>query len=86
MDRQALLSKETLTVHEAALLIASPGLSAEAAEMQLSHAIDRGELAASITRWATEQWDGERLEGNIDRARTRLARCDLDRWLGRSPD
>ena len=86
MDRQTLLSKETLTVHEAGLLIASPALSAEAAEKQLSHAIDRGELPASITRWATEQWDGERLEGNIDRARTRLARRDLDHWLGRSPD
>ena len=43
--------------------------------------IDRGELVANILRWATEQWEGERLEGNIDRMRTLIQRADLDTWL-----
>ena len=28
-----------------------------------------------------EQWEGERLEGNIDRMRTFIERVDLDTWL-----
>lgn len=70
-----------LSVHQAALLLASPSLSVRDAEVRLALAIDRGELPANILRWATEQWEGERLEGNIDRMRTFVARADLDAWL-----
>ncbi|WP_153147073.1 hypothetical protein [Dechloromonas sp. H13] len=70
-----------LSLHQAAQLLASASLSVRDAEVRLALAIDRGELPANILRWATEQWEGERLEGNIDRMRTFVARADLDAWL-----
>lgn len=73
----------TLSVHAAARLLAADEPAVRTAELRLSHAIERGELAASIRRWATEQWEGERLEGNIDRRRTFIARADFDRWCER---
>ena len=81
MDREALKVKPCLSVHEAALLLADGDPAVRDAERLLSHAIDRGELPASITRWATEQWAGDQLEGNIDRTRTLIRRDDLDIWL-----
>ena len=82
MDKlQELKLKTTLNVHEAALLLASDKHSVHDAEMEISHAIHSGELAANIMRWATEQWDGTHLESNIDRMRTLVERADLDAWL-----
>ena len=75
--------QRTLSVHAAARLLAAEESALRAAELRLAHAIERGELPASITRWATEQWEGERLEGNIDRRRTFMARADFDRWCER---
>jgi len=74
-------SGTSLSLHQAAQLLASASLSVRDAEVRLALAIDRGELAANILRWATEQWEGERLEGNIDRMRTFIERADLDAWL-----
>ena len=80
-DLQQLKLKPVLSVHDAARLLSSDAASLRAAEIQLALAIDRGELPANILRWATEQWEGERLEGNIDRMRTLIQRADLDTWL-----
>lgn len=81
MDREQLNAKATLNLHEAALLVATDTMPVRDAEKLLAHAIDRGELPASILRWATEQWAGDQLQGNIDRMRTFIARTDLDAWL-----
>lgn len=81
MDLEPLKAKNTLTLHEAALLLAGDATAVRDAEQQLAHAIDRGELPASILRWATEQWAGDQLQGNIDRMRTVVNRADLEAWL-----
>lgn len=80
-DLQQLKLKSTLSVHDAARLLSSDAASLRGAEIELALAVDRGELPADILRWATEQWEGERLEGNIDRMRTFIERSDLDAWL-----
>lgn len=80
-DLQQLQLKSTLSVHDAARLLSSDAVSLRGAEIELALAVDRGELPANILRWATEQWEGERLEGNIDRMRTFIERADLDAWL-----
>lgn len=75
-------SETSLSLHQAAQMLAGTSLSVRDAEVRLALAIDRGELVADILRWATEQWEGERLEGNIDRMRTFIERADLEAWLG----
>ncbi len=80
-DLQQLKLKSTLSLHDAARLLSSDAVSLRSAEIELALAVDRGELPADILRWATEQWEGERLEGNIDRMRTFIERSDLDAWL-----
>jgi hypothetical protein len=80
MDSEALNRKTTLSLHEAAQLLSAAGGALDATEARLAQAVDQGELPASITRWASEQWDGARLEGNIDRIRTLITRADLDAW------
>lgn len=70
-----------LSLHDAARL-----LSPEAAhdtEVELAHAIEHGELRASVKRWATEQWEGRQLPGNINRLETWIERADLDAWAAR---
>ena len=74
-------SETSLSLHHAAQMLATSSLSVRDAEVRLALAIDRGELVADILRWATEQWEGERLEGNIDRMRTFIERADLEAWL-----
>lgn len=81
MDLEQLKAKTTLNLHEAALLLAGDATSVRHAEELLAHAVDRGELPASILRWATEQWAGDQLQGNIDRMRTFIERTDLEVWL-----
>lgn len=74
-------SKENLTVSEAAQLMATGLVSEHDAEMMLARAIEHGELHANVKRWATEQWEGKQLPGNINRLETFIARADLDAWL-----
>lgn len=81
MDRESLASKDRLSVHEAALLIAADADAIRDAEVRIARAIEHGNLRADIFRWATEQWQGEGLPGNIDRMRTFVERSDLDAWM-----
>ena len=39
-----------------------------------------GDLHANVKRWATEQWEGRQLPGNINRLETFIERTDLDAW------
>jgi len=52
-------------------------------ETLLASAIQRGELHADVMRWATEQWDGRHLPGNINARQTRIERADFDVWRSR---
>jgi hypothetical protein len=81
MDK--LQQKTPLNIHEAAVLIATPSLSAHDAEVMLADAIEHGTLPANVKRWATEQWEGTRLPGNIIRLETFIERLDLDAWQKR---
>ena len=72
-----------LTLQEAALRIAEHPDETHAAEVLLAEAIEHGSLHASIQRWATEQWQGERLPGNLNRLTTTICESDLDAWLAR---
>lgn len=74
----------TLTLREAAKLLAGEGSSPHDAEVVLANAIQHGELHANVKRWATEQWDGQMLPGNIDPRETSIERADLDAWRSRS--
>ena len=74
-------NKVTLTLFEAAQVMASGLISEHDAEMMLARAIEHGELHANVKRWATEQWEGKQLPGNINRLETFIARADLDVWL-----
>lgn len=68
-----------LTLHDAARLL--PAASAHDAEVELAHAIEHGTLHANVKRWATEQWEGKQLPGNINRLETWIERSDLQTWL-----
>ncbi len=70
-----------LRLQDAARLL--PAASPHAAEVELAHAIEHGALAASVKRWASEQWDGQQLPGNINRHDTWIARADFEAWLRR---
>lgn len=67
----------------AAQLITTPTLSVHDAEVMLAEAIERGELHADIKRWATEQWEGRQLPGNINRRETFIELGALQAWLDR---
>ncbi len=56
----------TLTLRDAAHLLAGEGGSAHDAEVVLANAIQKCELHANVKRWATEQWDGPLLPGYIN--------------------
>lgn len=74
-----------LTLHEAAQLLAAEFGTVHDAEVALAHAVQCGELHANIMRWASEQWDGKQLPGNINRLETHIERSDFDAWrAGRS--
>lgn len=83
MNLDELQAKTTLSLHQAALLLTAAGGDLRAAEVALANAIEHGDLPADILRWATEQWSGEQLPGNIDRTRTFIQRADLDAWQAR---
>jgi hypothetical protein len=71
----------SLTLLEAAREMSSAAMAEHDAEVLLASAIQRGELHANIKRWATEQWEGRQLPGNINRLETCIGREDFDAWL-----
>jgi len=80
MDKQELDQKARLSLLEAAQLLSTDSSSVHAVETDLAHAIEHGQLRASVKRWATEQWEGRQLPGNINRRETFIERCDLNAW------
>lgn len=81
--RNATENGAPLTLREAAKSLAGKGMSAHDAEVLLANAIQHCELHANVKRWATEQWDGPALPGNIDPRETYIERSDLDAWRSR---
>ena len=73
--------KLKFNLQEAARQMASATLSAHAAEVMLAEAIEHGALHADIKRWATEQWEGRQLPGNLNRLETFIEHSALDAWL-----
>ncbi|AWI80713.1 MAG: hypothetical protein CVU19_02835 [Betaproteobacteria bacterium HGW-Betaproteobacteria-13] len=69
-----------LTLLEAAREMSSASMAEHDAEVLLAAAIQHGDLHANIKRWATEQWEGRQLPGNINRLETCIARDDFDAW------
>jgi hypothetical protein len=67
-----------LNLHEAARRLAPDAI--HEAEVAIAHAIEHGELAANVKRWATEQWEGQQLPGNLNRLETWIAPAELARW------
>ncbi|MFB0934736.1 MAG: hypothetical protein QMB52_03115 [Propionivibrio sp.] len=80
MDKQQLGHGTSLSLREAAELLAGGSLSFHDAEVALIHAVEHGELNANIKRWATEQWDGSGLPGNVNQQETLIERADLEAW------
>lgn len=77
------MNEQTLTLSAAAQLLAVPGSDPHDAEVVLAEAIESGALHASVKRWATEQWEGRLLPGNINRRETFIERAELQAWLAR---
>jgi len=80
MDTQHIDLKTRLSLLEAAQLLATDAAAVHDLEVSLAQAIEHGQLPASVKRWATEQWEGTQLPGNINRRETFIARADLDAW------
>lgn len=80
METQAPNQKVTLSLDESAQLLATESLTVHDAEIILIHAIEHGQLKANVKRWATEQWDENRLPGNINARETSIKRVDLEAW------
>ncbi|PKO46601.1 MAG: hypothetical protein CVU31_09820 [Betaproteobacteria bacterium HGW-Betaproteobacteria-4] len=75
-----------LSLHQAAQMLAAGPDDQHEIEVALAHAIEHGELPANVKRWATEQWEGRQLPGNINRLETFIERTELDAWQrGRQP-
>lgn len=69
-----------LSLHDAAQTLAAGSDAQHEIEVALAHAIEHGELRANVKRWATEQWEGRQLPGNINRLETFIERTELDAW------
>lgn len=76
-------SKDSVSLHEAAQRLASGPDAQHDIEVALAHAIEHGNLHANVKRWATEQWEGRQLPGNINRLETYIAQSELDAWQQR---
>lgn len=74
---------DTLTLHDAARTLSNSPDAIHDTEVELAHAIEHGELRANVKRWATEQWEGKQLPGNINRLETFITRTELDAWQKR---
>lgn len=70
----------SLSLHDAAQTLAAGPDAQHEIEVALAHAIEHGELRANVKRWATEQWEGRQLPGNINRLETFIERADLAAW------
>ena len=79
------MNEHGLTLSAAAQMLTAPGGDPHAAEVLLAEAIESGELHASVKRWATEQWEGRLLPGNINRRETFIAPAELQDWQARRP-
>lgn len=77
---EQLKSKTCLSLHDAAQSMATGLVSVHDAEVMLARAIEHGELQANVKRWATEQWEGQQLPGNINRLETFIERTALAAW------
>jgi hypothetical protein len=77
------MNDKTMTLSAAAQLLAAPGSDPHEAEVLLAEAIESGTLHASVKRWATEQWEGRLLPGNINRRETFIEPAELQAWLAR---
>lgn len=75
--------REKLSLHAAALALARTREAVHEQEVALAHAIEHGELHANVKRWATEQWEGQQLPGNINRLETFIDRHELEAWRAR---
>ncbi|MBS1143859.1 MAG: hypothetical protein H6R14_1265 [Proteobacteria bacterium] len=69
-----------LSLHDAARSLAAGADDTHAIEVTLAHAIEHGDLHANVKRWATEQWEGRQLPGNINRLETFIERRELEAW------
>lgn len=83
MDKREPSQKMTLSLEDAAQILATDSLSVREAEVNLIHAIEHGKLPANIKRWSTEQWDDKQLPGNINARETLIERDDLEAWQKR---
>ena len=72
--------KTKMSLHDAARLMETATRSVHDAEVMLAHAIEHVELHANVKRWATEQWEGKQLPGNINRLETFIEQTDLEAW------
>ncbi|HMT81207.1 MAG TPA: hypothetical protein PKD66_12600 [Azonexus sp.] len=79
----AQVTETSLSLHEAARLINTDPDTLHDTEVALAHAIEHGELHANVKRWATEQWEGKQLPGNINRLETFIERHELAAWQQR---
>lgn len=68
------------TLQEAAKRLIIGLVSEHDAEVMLAQAIEHGELRANVKRWATEQWEGKQLPGNINRRETFIDPADFTAW------
>lgn len=74
-----------LSLHDAAKSLGSAADEIHAIEVELAHAIEHGDLRANVKRWATEQWEGNQLPGNINRLETFIDAAELAAWQARRP-
>lgn len=75
--------KDSLSLQDAAQVLAAGPDDRHDVEVELAHAIEHGNLHANVKRWATEQWEGRQLPGNINRLETFIERSELDAWQRR---
>ena len=73
----------SISLHAAAQSLAGNTGDIHAFEVKLAHAIEHGELHANVKRWATEQWEGKQLPGNINRLETFISQDELQAWQAR---
>jgi len=75
--------KTAISLHEAARQLSSRPDDVRETEVALAQAIEHGELHANVKRWATEQWEGRQLPGNVNRLETFIDPAELDAWQRR---
>jgi hypothetical protein len=73
-------TKTVLSLHQAAQAMATGLISEHDAEVMLARAIEHGDLHANVKRWATEQWEGRQLPGNLNRLETFIDQSEFDAW------